>query len=55
MPGGRIWFVELKSPGKKQTPRQQIVSDQLRRLGFVVLVIDSETTLNDFLNEVRTA
>ena len=54
MPGGRVWFVELKSPGKKQTPRQLIVSEQLRRLGFVILVIDSEITLNEFLNDLNS-
>lgn len=55
MPGGRLWFVELKSPGKKQTPRQLIVAEIFRRLGFVILVIDSDITLNQFLNEIRTA
>jgi hypothetical protein len=27
----------------------------LRRLGFTVLVIDSETTLNTFLDDLRAA
>ena len=55
MPGARIWFVELKSTGKKPTARQLAVHGLLRRLGFAVLVIDSETTLNAFLHEIRTA
>jgi len=41
LPGGRIEFVELKATGKKPTPRQLAVHDQLRRLGFKVRVVDS--------------
>jgi hypothetical protein len=55
MPGGRIWFVELKSTGKKQSPRQKAVAEILWRLGFSVWVIDSDLLLNQFLNEIRTA
>lgn len=49
MPGGRIWFVELKSANKKQTPRQLFVMKFLQRLGFVVVVIDNEKALTEFL------
>jgi hypothetical protein len=52
MPGGRIWFVELKSPGKKPSPRQQYVIDWLGKIGFQVRVIDSEILLQNFLNEI---
>jgi hypothetical protein len=52
MPGGRIWFVELKSLGKKPTPRQQFVQDWLRKLGFEVYVIDTQELLNVFLNRI---
>ena len=55
MPGGRLWFVELKSTGKKQSPRQKVVSDLLRRLGFIVWVIDNEITLSEFLYEIQRA
>jgi len=55
LPGGRIWFVEMKSTGKKPSPRQLVVHALLRRLGFTVWVIDSETLLNDFLNAVQAA
>lgn len=49
MPGGRFWFVELKSTGKKPTPRQAVVHDWLRRLGFQVYVIDTQELLDGFL------
>jgi len=51
MPGGVIRFVELKSSGKKPTPRQLVVHNQLRQLGFDVDVIDTEQQLQQFLNQ----
>jgi hypothetical protein len=48
MPGGRIWFVELKTTGKKPTPRQEFVIGWLRKLGFEVWVIDTQELLNEF-------
>lgn len=51
MPGGLVRFVELKSTGKKPTPRQLVVHNQLRQLGFAVEVIDTEQQLQHFLNQ----
>jgi len=53
MPGGRLWFVELKSTDRKQTPRQRLVSDWLRRLGFEVWVIDRQEQLDEFLKLIE--
>ena len=36
IPGGKICFVELKAPGKKERPRQRYVQDLLRKMGFEV-------------------
>lgn len=52
MPGGRIWFVELKSTGKKPTDRQRIVIGMLEKLGFAVLVIDTDELLQNFINQL---
>jgi len=41
LPGGIIFFAELKSTGKKPTAVQRLVHEKLRRLGFRVYVIDS--------------
>ena len=49
IPMGRLYLVELKSEGKKPSPRQVIVHEMLRKLGFPVYVIDSEETLKNFL------
>ena len=49
IPMGRLYLVELKSEGKKPSPRQKIVHEFLAKLGFPVYVIDSEETLKNFL------
>jgi hypothetical protein len=41
MPGGQVIFVELKAPGKKPRPIQIKRHDQLRAIGFDVIIIDS--------------
>lgn len=41
-PGGRVSFYELKRPGEKPNPLQVRRINQLRRLGFVVEVIDNK-------------
>jgi len=50
LPGGIIFFVEVKSTGKKPTAVQRLVHEKLRRLGFRVEVIDSLKQLNEILN-----
>lgn len=42
LPGARIWFCEFKYGNGKLSARQVIVGDMLRRLGFVVLVVDEK-------------
>ena len=42
LPNGRLFFVELKAPGKKPTANQQADHDRRRALGQVVYVIDSK-------------
>ena len=54
MPNGKIYFVELKSQGKKPTPMQLHIHEKLRLMGFKVYVIDSLNALNDFINEICT-
>lgn len=51
MPGCRIWFVELKTQGKKVEPggRQDLVRAELRKREFSVWVIDTEARLKGFL------
>lgn len=54
MPTGRMGFVELKSTGKKLSPRQLIVFPILERLGFPVTVIDDQAGLDEYLNQLES-
>ena len=51
LPQGKIFFVELKSKGKTPEPLQLAIHRKLQRIGFKVLVIDSEEQLYNLLNE----
>jgi hypothetical protein len=53
MPGGRIWFREIKTTGKKLTPLQQVFIADVTALGFDADVIDDEVTLSEFLKSIR--
>ncbi len=52
MPGGKAWFVELKSDGKKPSPRQAHVLGELQSLGFKIFVVDNDEKLNNCINEI---
>lgn len=53
MPGGKIYFVELKSTGKKPSLLQATTIEHLRALGFTVFIIDSQDKLNEFIDHVN--
>lgn len=46
LPGGRVFFVELKTTGEKPTALQSHEMDRLRALGFMVGVVASFEDLN---------
>ncbi len=52
LPGGKIQFAEIKTTGKKPSPRQRIVIGFLQGLGFKVWIVDSEVKLSEFLNDI---
>lgn len=52
MPGGRVWFVELKAPGRRPRPLQVHRANELRALGFQVRIISTVGELDEFLVEV---
>lgn len=47
LPGGVIRFVEVKSTGKKPTTRQLFVHKQLRKLGFIVVILDHKNKFDE--------
>ena len=52
LPGGRIYFVEMKAPGKKLRLLQRKRAKQLQALGFPVYILDSDKAVDAFLQEV---
>lgn len=54
LPGGRVLFAELKSEGKKSTPKQRQQQDKLRVLGFTVYSdIDTKAKVDDLVRKLR--
>jgi hypothetical protein len=53
MPGGRASFAEIKTTGKRPTPRQRVVIRFLRKLGFTCEVLDGQESLNHFLEGLK--
>ncbi|MGD9156902.1 MAG: VRR-NUC domain-containing protein [Desulfobacteraceae bacterium] len=51
--GGRMYFVELKAPGKKPTSAQQRDHERRRAMGFEVLVIDSYEGVDAFIEMLK--
>lgn len=52
MPGGKVYWVELKSEKEKPRLLQKIRHDELRALGFEVFVIDTTDKLKLFLSAI---
>ena len=52
MPGGRMGFVELKAPGKKPRLLQELRMRQLRRMGFLVAVVDNVAQIDYVLRRI---
>lgn len=51
-PGNRVYFVELKAPGKKPRPLQIAKMNELKKFGCDVRVIDSKAGADSFVSEV---
>ena len=51
LPGGRIFFVEVKTTGKKPRKVQEVIHQRLRSLGFRVYVLDSSKVLHTILDD----
>jgi len=52
LPGQRIVFVEFKAPGKKPRPIQQKRINELQKLGFKAVCLDSYRKVDAFLEAV---
>jgi hypothetical protein len=54
MPLNHIYFAEIKTTGRKPTERQVYVIQQLRHLGFTATVIDTQSSLDSFLEMISS-
>ena len=54
LPKGKIGFVEVKATGKKPRPWQFSRHRLLRRLGFLVYVLDDAEQIGGMLDEIQT-
>ena len=52
LPGGRLVFAEMKAPGEKPGALQAFRHEQLRKLGFRVVVIDVYTAQQSTLVQI---
>ena len=55
LPGGHIGFVEVKAPGEKPRPVQEVRINQLRGLGATCLVLDSLSEVEAVCDEIQRA
>lgn len=51
-PGGKIFFVEVKTTFKKPTLIQQKMIGKIRALGFVVAIVDCTDDIHSFIEYV---
>lgn len=51
-PGGHIAFVEVKAPGKKPRAIQTARHEMLRRMGFLVYVLDGPEQIEKIITEI---
>lgn len=52
LPDGKCGFVEVKAPGRKPRPLQETRIRLLRRLGFLVFVLDDESRIPQIISEI---
>jgi hypothetical protein len=53
LPGGRLWFVELKAPGKTAEDHQAREHARLWAMGQKVLVLDTIEAVDQFVDGVE--
>ena len=53
LPGGSIAFIEIKAPGKRMRPLQQMRAKKLATLGFKVYCIDNKEMIVGVLDEIQ--
>ena len=49
LPGGRVWFVELKTATGRLSPLQQVFAADMRRMGMNYIVIRSKEEVDQWI------
>ena len=52
LPGGVIFFAEIKTSNKEATPLQKLIHKRLRKLGFIVYVIDTSEQIKEIIEKL---
>lgn len=55
LPHGKIGFVEVKRPGEQPRALQKARHKILRKLGFLVFVLDGEEQIGGMIDEIQSA
>ncbi len=53
LPGGRVFFAEIKTTKKKPEKLQGIIHKKLRSLGFEVYVVDSSKIIDNIIEQYK--
>jgi len=52
LPGGVVWFVELKTAKGRLSPLQQVFAAEMRRMGMNYIVIRSKEEVDAYLSSL---
>ena len=55
LPHGKFGFVEVKRPGEQPRPLQIARHRLLRKLGFLVVVLEGEEQIGGMIGEIQSA
>jgi hypothetical protein len=54
LPGGAVWFVELKRPGGRLSPLQHVFAALMGRMGQNYTVLSSKREIDEWLSGMKT-
>lgn len=52
LPGGRIYFIEMKTTKEKAKKKQCLIHRKFKALGFPVLILDTSEKINLFIQTI---
>lgn len=52
LPGGAVWFVEVKAPGGRLSPLQRVFAQDMERLGQRYVCVWGKEQVNDWIRNL---